>query len=1191
MKKAFLLILLFCGLFTSAQVINKAEYYIDTDPGQSNGTIIPPFMSGQTINFNASVPTLGLTSGFHNLFIRTRLSNGIWSQSESRLFFISDLTSNAANIKSAEYFIDADPGVGRGTSLNIGNASNAVSFAATIPTNLPSGFHNLSVRVQNISGGWGIAEVRMFYISEQTTAAANIVTAEYFLDTDPGVGAGTALNVGASGASISFKAAIASGNLSNGFHNLSIRTKNSSGGWGIYETRVFYISNQGLPAADITAAEYFIDADPGIGSAKPLAISTPGSTVNIVADIPTTGLASGSHYLFIRAKSADGWGAFEQREFTISNAAAVPNKPIILSVNNSNSSPVLSKRNKPVIIGTADASASIDVFSGTDLLGTVTTDAQGKWTLSVVNPLPDGQHLITAKAKNAANVQGPASDIFTLNIDTQSPAKPILVKVDGSTVSPMNSSNNKPVIEGTSEASSVVEIFNGATSIGTTITSTSGNFVFTPASAVPDGNYMFSVKATDTAGNISAVSNVFNLIIDTQGLNAPIITSAAGNTTQDAVTTDNTPAIIGTSEAGSVVEIFNNSTSLGGVTANASGSFDFTPLVSLPDGNYVFTAKAKDASNNVSPVSAGFNLIIDTKAPAVAVIESIDGKSSAGFTTANNKPSILGTSEAGSTVELFNGSQSIAIVITDASGHFSFTPSNALPDGAYAINTKTKDAAGNISAASPNFNFSVDTQGLPAPIITSVAGADKQGAITSDNKPAIIGTSKAGSAVEIFNGLTSLGSVTASATGSFNFTPLVSLPDGNYIITAKAKNAANNISPLSAGFNIIIDSQAPAIAVIESIDGKSSAGFTTANNKPSIIGTSEAASTVELFNGSQNIGSVVADAFGHFSFTPSNALQDGTYFIKTKAKDAAGNVSAESPNFNFTVDTQAPAAPNILSVNGNSIPGSTISNNKPPISGTAEAGSTLELFDGSVSLGVSTVDATGNFSFTPGSALPDGNYALTANSRDKAGNLSPFSKNFSFVVDTQCPPPPIVVSVDGHNIPGFTTSVSKSVIVGTAEPNSVAEFFNGAISLGTVITDASGIFRFTPANNLPSGIYSLTVKVKDAVGNVSAGSDPFDFTIVPANPELNANNILTPNGDGKNDFLIIKNIEYYTDNTLTILDRAGRVVYSTRGYKNDWGGELNGSLLAEDTYYLIVTTESRKLTWKSFITIIRKTSR
>lgn len=84
------------------------------------------------------------------------------------------------------------------------------------------------------------------------------------------------------------------------------------------------------------------------------------------------------------------------------------------------------------------------------------------------------------------------------------------------------------------------------------------------------------------------------------------------------------------------------------------------------------------------------------------------------------------------------------------------------------------------------------------------------------------------------------------------------------------------------------------------------------------------------------------------------------------------------------------------------------------------------------------------------------------------------------------------------------------------------------------------------------------------------------------------NNILTPNGDGKNDTWIIKDIENYPDNEVMVFDRAGRVVFQTKNYQNTWTGNLSGTTLSEDTYYYVLTIrkDGKAIIIKGFITLI-----
>jgi gliding motility-associated-like protein len=89
-----------------------------------------------------------------------------------------------------------------------------------------------------------------------------------------------------------------------------------------------------------------------------------------------------------------------------------------------------------------------------------------------------------------------------------------------------------------------------------------------------------------------------------------------------------------------------------------------------------------------------------------------------------------------------------------------------------------------------------------------------------------------------------------------------------------------------------------------------------------------------------------------------------------------------------------------------------------------------------------------------------------------------------------------------------------------------------------------------------------------------------DYNVTPTN-------ILTPNGDGINDYWVIDNLDSYPDNEVQIFDKAGRILYQVKNYQNNWDGTINSNLLAEGTYYYVINFGSGKKIKKGYITIIR----
>lgn len=145
---------------------------------------------------------------------------------------------NAQTISKAEYFFDHDPGPGNGISLNISSPDDTISFAGTVNTiGLAQGRHLLYVRTKTSDGHWSLFEPREFYIR------LNIVEAEYFIDTDPGIGNGTRIAVATPSDDATFNSTITVGVLSFGIHYLFMRTKDAQGKWSLYEPQAFNVSD------------------------------------------------------------------------------------------------------------------------------------------------------------------------------------------------------------------------------------------------------------------------------------------------------------------------------------------------------------------------------------------------------------------------------------------------------------------------------------------------------------------------------------------------------------------------------------------------------------------------------------------------------------------------------------------------------------------------------------------------------------------------------------------------------------------------------------------------------------------------------------------------------------------------------------------------------------------------------------
>ncbi len=358
-KKAVVLLVCVCSAFVNihAQNVARVEYFIDTDPGFGNGTAVSISQGQQDITANFSVNINAVSDGFHNLYVRSfatpytvteegrTVRKGGWSLASVRSFYKESLnTTNSTlpNITGGEYFIDADPGHGKGQPISVTPGTNVtnVSFNVNISNaSIATGFHNLYIRFRDANGRWSQANVRTFYkedINTTNSALPNITGGEYFIDADPGMGKGLPVSIvpATDLTNVSFNVNISNANITTGFHNLFIRFKDANGRWSQANVRTFYkedVTTTTNTLPNITGGEYFIDTDPGHGKGQSVSI-TPGTNLTNVSfnvNISNTNIAAGFHNLYVRFRDANGrWSQANVRSFykeQLTGTTALPN--------------------------------------------------------------------------------------------------------------------------------------------------------------------------------------------------------------------------------------------------------------------------------------------------------------------------------------------------------------------------------------------------------------------------------------------------------------------------------------------------------------------------------------------------------------------------------------------------------------------------------------------------------------------------------------------------------------------------------------------------------------------------------------------------------------------------------------------------------------------------------------------------
>lgn len=294
------LILISFKLMAVAQNIVQVEYFLDTDAGvaKNNVVTISPSPDG---NFPLLVNISGANAGYHQLYIRTKDDNGLWSHTSRKIIEVVPVQTQN-NVTMGEYFIDQEPGVGSGLPIAVSPQDSILSksFAATV-SELSPGVHKIYVRVKDSYGKWSHTSKSTF---ERILLESDnkIATGEYFFDKDPGFGHAAAIPVSVQDSIVnqSFVAVVLG--LSPGPHILYARFPDSYGKWSQTMRRTIEV----LKSSDsnyVATLEYFFKKDPYFGNAIPIQLAAKQDGAFSFM-IPVNNLPSGIDTLFLRVKDS-----------------------------------------------------------------------------------------------------------------------------------------------------------------------------------------------------------------------------------------------------------------------------------------------------------------------------------------------------------------------------------------------------------------------------------------------------------------------------------------------------------------------------------------------------------------------------------------------------------------------------------------------------------------------------------------------------------------------------------------------------------------------------------------------------------------------------------------------------------------------------------------------------------------------
>ncbi|MTD37262.1 hypothetical protein GIX45_01190 [Erwinia sp. CPCC 100877] len=807
----------------------------------------------------------------------------------------------------------------------------------------------------------------------------------------------------------------------------------------------------------------------------------------------------------------------------------------------------LTTDNTPTVTGKSDPNAKITVYDNGSKIGEVVADGNGDWVFTPGSPLADGEHSFTSVATDAKGNTGEPSASYDVEIDATAPDAPVISSITddvGSAVGSIGSGgatdDNMPTLSGKGTPGDTITITDGGSPIGSVVVDDNGEWTFTPDAPLADGEHNLAVTETDPAGNTSAPSDSFPIVIDTtpQIEGDTSLLDDTGKVTgviaSGGITDDNQPDYSGKTEPGAEVIIRDNGIEIGRVTADDNGDWVFTPDTPLADGEHSFTAQPSDSSGNVGDESAATDFVVDTTPMTVAIENVMDdtgavtGALTAGQATDDVTPTINGSATPGALVSIYDDGVLIGTVTATTEGTWSFTPSTELAEGEHNFTATVTSEAQGESDPTTVFPITIDTTPPEAPAIGSIAddigtitGPIAAGGITDDNQPTLSGSGVPGDTITITDGGQPIGTAIVGDDGNWTFTPDTPLVDGEHDLSVIATDPAGNVSAPSVDYPITVDTKMPEAPVITGVvddvspvEGNIAEGGLTNDAQPLISGTAEANSIVTVFIDGTSAGTIAADADGNWSFTPSANISDGTHQITASAADAAGNRSDLSNIWSVVVDTvsETPVITSVMDdvegLTGNVASGGLTNDALPSISGTAEPNSTVTLYLDDTAIGSVKADDSGTWSYALVSPLTDGEHQFSAMAVDSAGNTSSQSSVWSVTVDTQAPTSSMDYLFDdagdvSGNIPGGgSLDDTRPTLGGSAEAGSVVTVFIDGTEVGSTNANSSGSWSYTPATDLEAGQHSFQVIATDAAGNSSEKTPAYTVTIEAAAAEL-----------------------------------------------------------------------------------------
>ncbi|HBZ1709893.1 non-fimbrial adhesin SiiE [Salmonella enterica] len=790
---------------------------------------------------------------------------------------------------------------------------------------------------------------------------------------------------------------------------------------------------------------------------------------------------------------------------------------------------ILSGNDLPALVGTAEPKSTILLMRDGKLYDSIEVDSNGTWNYQFSNKFLQGAYDIEIISQDAAgNKSSTVKYSFTIQTEVVPPKAELDASDDsGAKGDWITNKHNALTLLGTADRFATVNILIDGKTIGVTTADADGNWNFDISRNLSDNVYKITVESIDPLGRTSSVD--YQLTIDSF---TPIPTvmlhdSADSGVKGDMITKINTPLFTGMAEANAKVSIYVDGVLSGEAIAGDDGVWNFQFTTALSDGSHDVTVKVEDIAGNTASSSAyNFQIVTQTQKPTIELVNDT-GVDNTDHIINEKNPALTGTAAPYSTVKLYIDGALIAEVRTNKDGRWEYTlkADQGLVDGDHRITASVEDIAGNIAHSDP-FLISVDTA-ISIPIVS--LSPDSDSGISDDNltnivkptlhlkdiDPDII-------SVQVWDAAsdTQIGVATQQPDGSWAYTFTSDLTEGLHQVYVKVEDIAGNKAN-SAVFDFTIDTtvSTPVISLLSKDDTGVTGDNLTNINKPgfAISGVDADAHrvVVQVMHNGVSEEIELSHLNGSWLFIPGNTWADGSYTLTVKVEDKAGNTNYSAP-LTVVIDTQI-AIDGVELVNDSGVKGDNMTNDDRPhfrVTVPTDVNEVRLSIDGGNSWVQATPGVAGSWEYIWPTDLADGQYTLTVEATDKAGNT--VTKTIDFAVDTTLSVPVIVLdSADDTGIQGdnMTNRTQPTFALQHIDDDAVrvtVSVEHGGVTTTFDATKGTGGWSFTPTGAWADGDYTLSVSVEDKAGNTSHSAS----LTVTVDTQIAINNIELVNDSG-----------------------------------------------------------------------------